>query len=461
MDAVAYLSYPLAFILALGILIAFHEYGHYCVARWCGVKVLRFSLGFGKIVWMRRLGADQTEWAVSAFPLGGYVKMLDEREAEVAPAEAHRAFNRQSLGKRSLIVVAGPLANLLLAAVLYALLFWKGSLQPLPILDAPQVGTPAAVAQLQKADQITMVDDEAVVSWGDFRWLLLQKAASQDSVRLSVQGADQKLVQLELPLQKIRDSKWEGDALNHLGLALYTPRLRPLLAEVLPNGVAAKAGLQAADEITAVNGLPLADWQSLVSQIQSSANRPIALQVRRQQQLLNLTLTPRMVLERGQQVGKIDVAVKPEVALGERSLESLQHYVSYGPFAAVQRGVRETWEQSRFTLVMIGRMFTGEVSLKNVSGPITIAHYAGKSAQLGMEVFLKFLAVISIGLGVMNLLPIPVLDGGHLLYHAIEAVWRRPLSDSFLMISQRLGMAALLMLTVFAVFNDVLRIFPG
>lgn len=450
---IGWMIYPLAFLVTLGVLVIFHEYGHFQVARWCGVKVLRFSVGFGKVIWRRHVG--ETQWVVSALPLGGYVKMLDEREEEVPSEDVHRAFNRQSLTRRSLIVAAGPVANFLLAALVYAFLFWWGTQELLPLLDTPKAGSPAETAGIQRGDEVRRVDGLQVATWEDLRWGLLQKAADQPKVQLTLADRSQRLRTVQLPLDSVRKQRWEGDVLGYLGVRLYFPRLRPVLEKISPNGPAKQAGLQPGDEIVAINGEPLDEWLTAVKQIQHSANEPLTLKIRRQSMTLISTLTPRPAKVDGRIIGRIGVTVRPGLAEGERPVRRL---VSYGPVDSLYRGVQATWSQTRFTLVMIGRMLTGEVSLKNISGLVTIADYAGKTAQMGWVVYLKFLALLSIGLGVINLLPIPVLDGGHLLYHTIEAIWRRPLPEGLLMFGQRLGMALLMALMIFAIFNDILRL---
>jgi len=458
LEALSWLIYPAAFLVALAILIVFHEYGHYCVARWCGVKILRFSIGFGKVLWRKKTGPDQTEWAISALPLGGYVKMLDEREETVAAEEAHRAFNRQSLTRRNLIVAAGPLANMLLAVLIYTLIFWIGNKELRPLLDTPSANSPAAQAGLMRGDEIKRVDDSQVRTWNEFRWLLLKKAATQDSVSLEITTSNNQTRNLHLAIGEIRKSRWEGDALSHLGVSLYLPRIRPILAKALPGGVADKAGLRTNDEISSINGEVVNDWRQVVTIIQESAEKPLKLGVIRQGTTLYFTLVPRAVEHGGSRIGRVDISVQPTRTAGEPSMRRL---VSYALPQAALRAIYTTWDQTKFSLLMIGRMFTGEVSLSNISGPVTIADYAGKTAQLGWVVYLKFLAVISIGLGIINLLPIPVLDGGHLMYHTLEYIWRRPLPESFLIFGQRLGLAMLLTLTFFAIFNDIFRIWEG
>lgn len=449
--------YLAAFALVIGVLIVVHELGHYLAARWCGVKVLRFSVGFGPVVWQRRLGRDQTEWALSAFPLGGYVKMLDEREAPVPLDEQFRAFNRQSVGKRSIIVAAGPVANFLLAILLYWAIFMVGSQELLPIVGKPPSETPAAMAALQSGEQIRRVDGEDVATWNDLRWQLLQKAATQESVALEVINERGEITTRRLYLAAATDDGWEGDAMARLGLRVYRPELPPVIGKLISGGPAEKAGLQTGDKVLAIDGQPIVHWHELVMTIRNSKNPSMRLEVIRQGRVFAVDIAPERISERGQSVARIGVAV----AEPPEPLRDLQTFVRYDFFAAGAKALRETWDKSVFSLVMLGKMLTGEVSWKNLSGPVTIADYAGQTAKLGLDYYVKFMALVSISLGVLNLLPIPVLDGGHLLYHMIEVVRRKPLSERAMAIGQQVGLAILFSLMAFAFFNDLNRLFGG
>ena len=449
--------YLIAFLGVLCVLVFIHELGHYAAARLCGVKVLRFSVGFGRMLWHKRLGRDQTEWAVSIFPLGGYVKMLDEREGEVSADEVHRAFNRQSVGRRSVIVAAGPLANFVLAILLFWAVFIYGSDELLPILGTPPSQTPAAMAAISNGEQVRTVDGQAVATWNDLRWLILQKAVDQESVELEVINEQHEIFFRRLYLSAAGEQGWEGDALARLGINFYRPNLPPVLGKLLAGGVGARAGLHEGDKVLTVNGQPIMYWHDLVALIRDSAERSLHLEVERQGRIVAVDLIPDAISEQGRIVGKIGVGVA-DTGLARREVRT---FVSYGFFAAGGKALSETWDKSVFTLVMMGKMLTGDVSWKTLSGPVTIADYAGKSAKAGLDYYIKFMALLSISLGVLNLLPIPMLDGGHLLYHAIEVVRRRPLSERTMEIAQQVGMSLLFVLMAFAFFNDLNRLFFG
>ncbi len=449
--------YLAAFLVVLGVLIVVHELGHYLAARLCGVKVLRFSVGFGRMLWRKRLGIDQTEWAISIFPLGGYVKMLDEREGAVAEEEIHRTFNRQSVGKRSIIVAAGPLANFALAILLYWAVFMHGSEELLPVLGAPPIGTPAAMAAIVNGEQVRAVDGQPVATWNDLRWVLLQKAIDQESVALEVVNERDEIAVRHLYLAAAGEQGWEGDALERLGVRFYRPDLPAVIGKVVTNGVADRVGLLPGDRVLSIAEKDVFSWYDLVAIIRDSATKSIRFEVERQGEIVAVDLVPESVMERGQTVGKIGIAV----ADGPKPRREVKTFISYGMVEAAGKALDETWDKSIFSLVMMGKMLTGEVSWKNLSGPVTIADYAGQSARLGLDYYLKFMALVSISLGVLNLLPIPVLDGGHLLYHVLEVVMRRPLSERAMEIGQQVGMSILFALMAFAFFNDLTRLFNG
>jgi regulator of sigma E protease len=448
----------IAFVVALGVLIVFHEFGHYLVARWCGVKVLRFSIGFGRPLLRKRWGKDQTEWVIAAFPLGGYVKMLDEREGEVAPQELPRSFNRKSVARRSAIVAAGPIANFLLAILLYWFLFMLGTSGMKPILGPVAPATPAAFAAFEAGETIVKIGTEPVATWQDARWLLLAQVVDK-SPAVTVETLNQRgeISWRKLDLSNFHADDLDGDFLKKIGLSSYQPAIKPVIAQVTADGAGNRAGLLADDEILAVNGEQIANWEELVRQIRASPGQSLLLQIHRGSSVLDISVTPDTVTEKNEKIGKIGVGPKIDPA----ELEGLLVKTSYPLGVAMVKAVDRTWETSVFTLRMLGKMVMGDVSWKNVSGPITIADYAGQSAQMGLAPYLGFLALISISLGVLNLLPIPILDGGHLMYYLIEIVKGSPLSDRATEIGQRVGMALLFALMAFAIYNDISRLISG
>lgn len=447
----------LAFALALGILIVFHELGHYFVARWAGVKVLRFSLGFGKPLWVKRHGPDNTEWVVAAFPLGGYVKMLDEREGEVHPSELPRAFNRQSVYRRFAIVLAGPLANFLLAILVFWLLFLVGIPGARPILGPVPVGSAAHTAGLSAQQTIIKINGATTSNWSDVRWRLLKEAVKKNPVILTVKNLDGSTSVHELGLRTLSSEDLDQDFFPKLGISPYRPPLPAVMGEIARGGAASAAGLQPQDKIMRVNSAAIRLWEEFVRIIRANPGKPLALQVMRGDEILNLTLTPNAMNEDTQLVGKIGAGpwISPELR------ESLSTTTSYGPLLAFGKALEKTWDSSIFTLEMLGRMIIGQVSWKNISGPITIADYAGQSANLGILPYLSFIAAISIGLGIMNLLPIPLLDGGHLMYYMAEIIRGRPPTEQALAIGQQIGIALLLILMTFAFYNDINRLLTG
>lgn len=446
-----------AFAVALGVLIVVHEFGHYLVARWCGVKVLRFSVGFGRPVVSKRIGPDQTEWAVGAFPLGGYVKMLDEREGEVAPEERHRAFNCQSVYRRMAIVAAGPMANFILAIALYWLLFFHGVPGVRPVLGPVPTQSAAAVAAFAEGDTIVRVGEQPVQTWQDVRWLLLRHAVDGKVVSIETRDGQGQITFHRLNLGGITAEDLDGHFLKKLGLTEFVPVLQARIGKILPNSPAERAGLETGDEILAINGQPVKDWNALVEWIRDHPDQGLAVNVRRGTQTLSLTLTPAPTKEGGQMVGKIGAGpwVNPE------ALQKLLTEVRYPPVEALGKAFYKTWDTSVFTLEMLGKMVIGQVSWKNISGPITIADLAGESAHLGMIPYFSFIALVSISLAVLNLLPIPLLDGGHLMYYIAEFVKGSPVSERTMEIGQRVGIALLMTLMVFAFYNDINRLITG
>jgi len=446
-----------AFIVALGVLIVVHEYGHYLVARLCNVKVLRFSVGFGRPLATWRTGPDRTEWVIAAIPFGGYVKMLDEREAPVPPAEQTRAFNRQSVGKRLLIVVAGPVFNFIFAIAVYAGLYMYGLPEARPIVAEPAAATLAKSAGFRGGDTVRAVDGQPVATWQDLRWRVLQAALQRQKISVEVIDGRDRISVLSFDLSGFPSDEMESDVMERLGLRLFRPALPPVLGQVVAGSAAQRAGLAAGDRITHADGRPLATWDDLVQAVRQRPERKLQLTVERRAAVLSVEVTPDAVSAGGARIGRIGAA--PEVPAAHAARIFTQ--VRYGPLESVAKATARTWDISVFSLRMLGKMLLGEVSWKHLSGPVTIADFAGQSAQLGWIPYLTFLALISISLGVLNLLPIPPLDGGLLLYYTIEVLKGSPASERAMELGQRVGIALLLVLMAFAFFNDLNRLFAG
>jgi len=453
----------LAFVVTISILVVFHELGHFFVARRFGVKVLRFSLGFGHVIYSKRYAGSDTEWVISAIPLGGYVKMVDEREEEVAPEDLPYAFNRKPVLQRMAIVAAGPAANFLLAILLYWVLFIYGVPGLKPILGDVPPGSPAARAQMQHGDTLVSIDGEAVPSWHELRWMLinqvLQQSQDQPSGRLKVEVQNESGTRVTriLDISSLEAGDLDGEFLDKLGLRLFQPILLPVVGKVLEGSVAQLAGLQEGDVIARVNGMEMAYWNNVVEAIHAHPGETVRLEIQRGEAALSLSLVPQSVTESGKKIGLIGIGPKVD----ERAWQAMVAEVRYGPLDAASRALRKTWETSAVSLKMLGKMVVGEVSMRNLSGPITIADYAGQSAEMGVAAFIGFLALISISLGVLNLLPIPLLDGGHLLYYVAELVKGSPVSEKAWEVGQHIGIVLLGLLIIFAVFNDINRLVSG
>lgn len=448
----------LAFVVALGLLIAVHEYGHYRVAVACGVKVLRFSIGFGKPLWRWQSPRSGTEFVIGALPLGGYVRMLDEREGPVAAEERHRAFNHQPLRARTAIVAAGPLANLLLAVLLYALVSWIGVQEPRAVLSSPPPASLAERAGVRGGEWVLSMGVGAqapvtVASFETLRWQLTRAALTQQDVRLWVaDGPDQPSREVWLPLSELSVRDADATLLQRIGVV--APWTAPVVGELLPGGAAEAAGLRPGDLVLRVDDRPVPDGQDLRMRIREAVSaqgqaQTQRWQVEREGRLLEIEVTPRPERVGDAWVGRVGayIGAAPEMVT-----------VSSGVWEGLWKGVERTWEVAALSLRMLYRMLVGEASLKNLSGPLTIADYAGKSASMGLTAYILFLALISVSLGVLNLLPLPVLDGGHLMYYLWEAVTGRPVSDVWMERLQRGGMVVLLGLMSLAMFNDVARL---
>ncbi|BBJ22741.1 RIP metalloprotease RseP [Candidatus Nitrotoga sp. AM1P] len=446
----------LAFITAIAILVVIHEMGHYWVARMCGVKVLRFSVGFGKTIYTKRFASSETDWVISAIPLGGYVKMLDEREGKVAAHELHLAFNRKPVLQRIAIVVAGPVANLLLAILLFWALFIYGVPSLKPVLGKVLPNTPAATASLQAQETIVSINEQAIPSWEQVSWVLLDLTLQGTTeARIEMRTVQGEIVRHVLDLKALTPDDMDENFLHSLGLQPYQPLVRPVIGKLVEGGVAQRAGLLPNDKILRVNSQSIEDWKDLVEVVRGHPGQLLKLEIERSGTLRVLNLTPEATSEANITVGKIGVA--PHI--DRREFDALLTTVRYAPLAAFGHAVRKTWEISKVSLKSLGKMVIGEMSLKNLSGPITIADYAGQSAQMGMVAYLNFLALISISLGVLNLLPIPLLDGGHLLYYMAELIKGSPMSEEAWGAGQKIGIVLLVTLMVLALFNDFSRVF--
>lgn len=440
-----------AFVLALGILIWFHELGHYGVARAFGVRVLRFSVGFGKplLSWRDRRG---TEWVVAGIPLGGYVKMLDSREAPVPESEKPYAFDSQPPLVRIAIVAAGPLANFVLAILFYAWVAVIGVEEPLAFVDPPEA-SPAASVGIPPRAQIVAVNQTPADTWPQVRWAVLQAIADgQDVVTLTLRDQAAATYEVVLPLSQVELDPDRGDPLHQLGLVAARPQLPPVIGAVAPGSPAAAAGLRAGDEIVALANTPIADWDTLAETVRRHPGETVAIEWLRAGQRMRAQVTLEVVQERdGRRFGRLGVQARAP------DRDAFVRRVVYAPTEALAYGWEQTLEMAALTLKMIGKMLVGEASVKNLSGPLTIATVAGQSAELGWAHYLGFLALVSVSLGVLNLLPIPILDGGHLLYYSIEWLRGRPLSDTAQIVGQRIGMALLVFLMGLALLNDFLR----
>ncbi len=460
----------IAFIVTIGIIVTIHEYGHFQVARWCGVKVLRFSIGFGKPLWRKTIGSDQTEFVLAAIPFGGYVKMLDENElkAEREQGEAHtqqieyseadlaRAFNRQSVYKRIAIVLAGPVANLLLAILIYWILLMQGVVGMRPIIGDVDANSRAEKAGFVTGETIQTIDDKAVTTWSDVSWILLEAGFDNEVVTIKTVSQNNEIHQHKLDLTGLSQDA-EVDIVKKSGFTMYRPSVLPIVEEVLPNGAAEAAGLMAGDQVIRIDGKPVGTWSAVVDIVKANPGKALDFELKRHGNTLNVSVTPNSVKENNLNVGKIGAAVKVD----EAQLEEVLIKQHFSMLDSLGMAIEKTWKTSAFSLKMMWYMVSGQTSWKGISGPVTIASYAGESAGLGLAAFFSFIALISISIGVLNLLPIPVLDGGHLMYYMAEIIKGSAVSEQAMLVGQKIGIALLGLLMILAIFNDFNRIVAG
>ncbi|MDE8602059.1 RIP metalloprotease RseP [Marinomonas sp. RSW2] len=443
----------LSIVVALGLLITFHEFGHYFVARRCGVKVLRFSVGFGRPIY-RYVGKTGTEYTLAMIPLGGYVRMLDEREGNVPESLRSQAFNTKTVWQRIAIVAAGPIANFILAVVIYALVALLGVQSIAPKVGQIEQDTPISQTQIQAGDELVSIAGESVASWEDVNLVLAGLIGKTGIIIVRYQPDGLSSLQED----SVRLNRWlVGDEPNNLikafGLAPWQPLILPIIAQVVEGGAAAEAGFFPGDKVLTVNDQPVANWQQFVALVQASPSKTLIVEVQREQGSTKLSLLPKSTEQNGKVIGYAGLAVVPP-----KWDESLIREQYYGPFDALSYGVAQTSKMVSLTVSSIGKMIQGLISVDNLSGPITIAKVASASADSGLQSFLKFMAYLSVSLGVLNLLPIPMLDGGHLLFFGIEAIRRKPVSEKIQSMAYRVGASLLFALMAIAIFNDIARL---
>lgn len=450
-----------AFILTLGILVTVHEYGHFQVAKWCGVKVIKFSVGFGKPLWSKKFGLDKTEFVIASIPLGGYVKMLGEEQptdaADYSGEDMSHALNRQSVGKRMAIVLAGPLANLLLAIMLYWALFMTGTVGIKPFVGNLIENSPAAISKIQPGVLINKINGQDVATWQDVRWILLNETLKNEPVEIQVVDSKNEIHLHHLDLSKLDRDDVERDVLEKLGLTVFQPKVHARVGEVVKGGPADSANLQSGDLVLAVNNKTITDWDTFVQQVKQHPKQSLKVLVQRESNEVLLTVTPDAVNENGKVAGRIGAGVRIDQPDMDQFLV-IKHFTVTEAFIS---SVEKTWQTSIFSLKMLGNMLLGNLSWKGMSGPVSIASYAGQSANMGVKVFIGFLALVSISIGILNLLPIPILDGGHFMYYMVEFLTGKPVSENVINIGQRIGIFILGWMMVLALYNDMNRLITG
>jgi regulator of sigma E protease len=446
-----------AFIITIAVLVVFHEFGHYLVARLCGVKVLRFSVGFGKVLYSRHFGKGETEWVLSAIPLGGYVKMLDEREGEVAAHELDRAFNRKPVWQRMAVVAAGPAFNLLLAVILYFALFTHGIADLKPRLGDVPAGTPAAQADFQPHETLLSINGTPMQGWDEVVWRLVVLSLRHGPVEIVGRTPDGVEHHHTLDLAGIKPSDLSGGFMSKLGLQPDYPPLPPVIGKLVPGDVAEQSGLRTGDRVLSVDGHAIATFDQWADVVRTHPDQRLHMELERDGKQIALDITPRKETEDGKVIGRVGAYSYSD----PHRLDPLRTEVRYGVFPALGLAVQRTWDIGSVSLEMLGRMAVGQASLKNLSGPVGTAKVAGESVSLGFAPFIFFLAAISVGVGVLNLLPIPILDGGHLLYYTAEFFMRRPVPESAWETGQKIGAVVLLALMILVFYNDISRLMAG
>jgi len=444
-----------SFILALGILITVHEFGHFWVARRLGVKVLRFSVGFGRPLLRHQRGPGATEYVLASIPLGGYVKMLDEREDPVPAEQAHLAFNRQVLWKRAAIVTAGPLSNLLFAVLAYWAIFVTGDAGLRPVVGAVEPGSVAAEAGFQRGDEVQRIADRSTPTWESAVFALMAEALDGEDLTVLVRDASGAEQHRWIEGGRLAELPEDPNIFDRLGLSPERPRLPPVIGELTPGEPAEQAGLKLGDRVLAVDGKPVEDWRDWVETVRARPGEPMRVDLDRGGERTEVTVTPRALEVDGTEIGRIGAGVE----VREDLMDAYRVEVRYGPLDALGHALGKTFDMSQLMVRVIGRMLVGQASVENLSGPITIAETAGRTASYGLDSFVKFLAVVSISLGVLNLMPIPILDGGHLLYFLIEWVKGSPLSEQAQLQGQKVGMVLLAALMTLAFYVDLSRLF--
>ncbi len=443
------------FLIAVAILVSFHEFGHFIVARWLGVRVLRFSVGFGRTLWRWQKDENSTEYVIGLIPLGGYVRMLDEREGEVPVAIRDQAFNRKSLSRRSLIVLAGPLANLLLAIGLYWGVGIIGSEDLDPVVGQVHAESIGLDSGFEIGDRILKIDGRPVYGWSEQRLYLLDRAANQDVVVFDVEKVDARKEKIVIDFSRAPSQTFSPAVLRELiGIGPLLPVYEAEVGDVVPDGPADNAGIKKGDKILAIDNESVLDWGDFVRVISGSPGKSLSLAIQRQGEGVLVNVVPESMQAEGQSIGRIGVFAPPPPAL-----DKFMVTVRYGLFESISRAIDTTWLMSAVTVQLFGKMLTGGASKEHLSGPISIARYAGQSADLGIAQFLAFLAVLSVSLGILNLLPIPVLDGGHLVYFLIEGVTRRPVPEVVMYWGQQIGIGIIVLLMGLAFYNDLISLF--